>query len=185
MADDQSYMSFLEKANQPLTGYSNASTADSPDKKKLKTMDTGAKVPEVIIKVVEKEDVVYVSDADEPFEGVALKWEHVDMPTGGKCCRLYSRRGLEDEVNTVIESFAGLINHPTPLSAGITTMSVEDWNKTGGYTQVVDAVKQAANGEKVMVYVVPRTEVKTEYWVVAMDKKEKRLVGAKALGVES
>lgn len=64
-------------------------------------------------------------------------------------------------------------------------MSVEDWNKTGGYTQVVDAVKQAANGEKVMVYVVPRTEVKTEYWVVAMDKKEKRLVGAKALGVES
>lgn len=83
MADDQSYMSFLEKANQPLTGYSNASTADSPDKKKLKTMDEGAKVPEVIMKVVKKEDVVYVSDADEPFEGVALKWEHVDMPGGG------------------------------------------------------------------------------------------------------
>lgn len=64
-------------------------------------------------------------------------------------------------------------------------MSVEDWNKTGEYTQIIDAAEQAAGGEKPQVYVVPRTEVKTEYWVVAMDKKEKRLVGAKALGVES
>ena len=84
-----------------------------------------------------------------------------------------------------VESFAGLINHPTPLSANITTMSVEDWNKTGEYTQVIDAVKEAAHGEKPQVYVVPRTEVKTEYWVVANEKKEKRLVGAKALGVDS
>lgn len=85
----------------------------------------------------------------------------------------------------VIESFAALIDHPTPLSAGITTMSVKDWNKTGEYTKVVDAIMQAAGGEEVKVYVVPRTEVKTEYWVVAVDKKENRLVGVKALGVES
>lgn len=83
------------------------------------------------------------------------------------------------------ESFAALINHPTPLSANITIMSVEDWNKTGEYTEVIDAVELAAHGEKALVYVVPRTEVKTEYWVVAIEKKEKRLVGVKALGVES
>lgn len=84
-----------------------------------------------------------------------------------------------------VESFAALIDHPTPLSAGITTIKVEEWNKTGEYAKVVDAVKQAAGGEEVKVYVVPRTEVKTEYWVVAVDKKERRLVGVKSLGVES
>lgn len=86
---------------------------------------------------------------------------------------------------TGAESFAALIDHPTPLSANITTMDVENWNKTGEYAKVVDAVKQAAGGEGPKVYVVPRTEVKAEYWVVAVDKKEKRLVGVKAMGVES
>lgn len=87
--------------------------------------------------------------------------------------------------NSNAESFAALIDHPTPLSANITTMKVEEWNKTGEYTKVVDAVKGAAGGEDLKVYVVPRTEVETEYWVVAVDKKERRLVGVKALGVES
>lgn len=83
MADDQSYMSFLEKANTPLTGYSNASSANSPDKKKLKAMDAGAKVPKVIMTVIDDENMVYVTDADEPFDGVSLGWEHSDSPTGG------------------------------------------------------------------------------------------------------
>lgn len=83
MADDQSYMSFLEKANAPLTGYSNTSNAESSGKKALKTMDQGAKVPEIIQEVVKKEDVMYVTDADEPFEGVSLKFEQADMPNGG------------------------------------------------------------------------------------------------------
>lgn len=83
MADDQSYMSFLEKANAPLTGYSNTSSTDSPDKKRLKAMDAGAQVPEVIMKVIDNENTVYVTDADEPFDGVSLGWEHSDFPTGG------------------------------------------------------------------------------------------------------
>ena len=88
-------------------------------------------------------------------------------------------------MEVITESFAALIDHPTPLSAGITTMKVEEWNKTGEYTKIADAVKEAAGGEEPKVYVVPRTKVKTEYWVVALDKKEKRLVGVKTLGVES
>ena len=83
MADDQSYMSFLEKANAPLTGYSNTSSADEPEKKKLKAMDAGAKVPEAIRKVIDNEDTVYVTDADEPFDGVSLAWEHSELPTRG------------------------------------------------------------------------------------------------------
>ena len=137
------------------------------------------------MKVVEMEDVVYVTDADEPFEGVSLGWEHGDMPTGGNYNSSRFAKKSEYGANWETESFAALIDHPTPLSAGITTMSVEDWDKAGQYTQVIEAVKKAAHGQKPQVYVVPRTEVKTEYWVLAIDRKEKRLVGAKALGVES
>lgn len=80
MADDQSYMSFLEKANAPLTGYSNRSNADTP---KLKATEAGAKVPDVIMKVIDNEDTVYITDADEPFDGVSLGWDQTDFPTGG------------------------------------------------------------------------------------------------------
>ena len=82
MADDNSYMSFLEKANQPLTGYSTASKIETPAEKQLKTLDVGLEVPKAIQSVLEK-DVVFVSDADEPFEGVSLKWDKEELPSAG------------------------------------------------------------------------------------------------------
>lgn len=93
MADDQSYMSFLEKANAPLTGYSNRSSIDSPDSKKLKATDSGAKVPDVIQKVIDDESVVYVTDADEPFDGVSLAWDKSELPTGGMLSLGYDEEG--------------------------------------------------------------------------------------------
>ena len=86
MADDNSYMAFLEKANQPLTGYSNAKTVPSPEEKKLKALDEGVYVPSKIASLVQKEDLVYMSDADEPFEPVALKWEKKELPNAGTSC---------------------------------------------------------------------------------------------------
>lgn len=80
MASDEDYMAFLDKANRdPNEGY--AKPAGS-GKQEFKTTDAGARVPAVLRDVVK--DSFYVSDADEPFVPVCLKWDE-----GGK--------GLPDE----------------------------------------------------------------------------------------
>jgi predicted aspartyl protease len=52
------------------------------------------------------------------------------------------------------------------------------------YKAVVDAVKQAGKGE-VKVFKVEIDGTRAEYYVVAVDGEEGRLVGLKALSVES
>jgi len=52
------------------------------------------------------------------------------------------------------------------------------------YKKVVDAVKQEGNGE-VKVFRVEIDGTRAEYWVVGVDEKEGRVVGLKALSVES
>jgi hypothetical protein len=69
MSNDDDYMAFLNKANQD-TG------ADATTQQKssvFKAKDTGSEVPKEIRNVCKS--AVYVSDADEPFEEVSLKWE--------------------------------------------------------------------------------------------------------------
>jgi hypothetical protein len=67
MASDADYAAFLEKANQD-TGSADA-TAQQSKKVGTKSVDTA--VPEVLQRVEE----YYVSDADEPFEPVSLKFK--------------------------------------------------------------------------------------------------------------
>ena len=70
-------MAFLNKANEdPSVGY----PRDRPDPATtkiggngFKTRDEGVDLPGPIAKLLDKGDKFYVSDADEPFEGVALK----------------------------------------------------------------------------------------------------------------
>jgi hypothetical protein len=74
MASDSDYMAFLDKANrQRDAGNSQAHTESSAPSKHIRTetVETGVKVPDVLKKV----DTFYVSETDEPFEPVALKWE--------------------------------------------------------------------------------------------------------------
>jgi hypothetical protein len=79
MADDAAYLSFLEKANEPLP--KTAASAADPAKVALKTVD-GAELPRVLRELVER-DVVFVSEGDEAFEGVSLKLEGKGMPDEG------------------------------------------------------------------------------------------------------
>ena len=72
-----------------------------------------------------------------------------------------------------------------PLSADMQVMTAEKWDGNGQYKEVVDTVKEAANGGEVKVYAVPRTQVKVEYWVVGVDAEGKKIVGVKALAVET
>lgn len=64
---------------------------------------------------------------------------------------------------------------------------VEEYRQKGFETQyktVVDKVKEAGGGEA-KIFKVKLDGTRSEYWVVAVDKKEKRIVGLKALSVES
>ena len=81
-------MAFLNKANEdPSKGTAKAqgSSAAAGEKKPFRTTQQGVEVPAVLQRVCGGDErAFYVSDADEPFEAVALGWDE-----GG--------RGLPDE----------------------------------------------------------------------------------------
>lgn len=80
-----------------------------------------------------------------------------------------------------------MIHHPDPSQADISIQDPADWDTQGQYQAILEAVRQAGKGNDVRVYRVAKGGVKAEYWVVTTDGKGKgaRLVGAKALAVES
>lgn len=167
MSSDGAYAAFLEKANEdPSSGRAQATSGGS-GAKKLKTADKGAEVPAAIKKVTK--DRFYVSDADEPFEAVALKWDE-----GGN--------GLPDE-----EEFAKLVEHWDPKNADVQIQDPSDWNRNGDYGDIVDAVTEAVKGADVRVYRVGKDATRVEYFVVGCEGqgKDARLVGVRALSVES
>lgn len=92
-----------------------------------------------------------------------------------------SQRAITDYSATV--EFAKLINHWDADNADISIMDPTDWDERGQYAKVIDAVREASRGNDVRVYRVVRDHTRVEYWIVSRD--EDRIVGAKALGVES
>jgi hypothetical protein len=90
MATDEDYMSFLNKANQDVSGGKQATTQGS--KFQFKAKDAGSEVPKAIREACK--DAVYVSDADEPFEEVSLRWSGDGLPDEGTlsiCANLFQR----------------------------------------------------------------------------------------------
>lgn len=85
------------------------------------------------------------------------------------------------------EEFATLIDHWAPGEAEIEILDPVDWDRNGQYGDILDAVREAGQGNDVRVYRVGRGGVKAEYWVVTTEGKgkEAKLVGVKALAVES
>lgn len=79
MASDEDYMSFLDKTNQDLSdGQALAKRQEAQSNAVFKTTDAGTQVPKVIKEACE--DAVYVTDADEPFKEVSLKWDGSGLP---------------------------------------------------------------------------------------------------------
>lgn len=72
MADDDSYSSFLDKANQDTGASKGKEGAKSQGVSTL--VNTDADLPKHI-KDVHGQEVMYVSESDEPFEGVSLKMD--------------------------------------------------------------------------------------------------------------
>ncbi|KFY10386.1 hypothetical protein V492_05046, partial [Pseudogymnoascus sp. VKM F-4246] len=81
-------------------------------------------------------------------------------------------------------SFADLIGSPDGREIEI--LDISQWDSRGEYKSIVDAIRDATGGGDVRVYRVPRGATRVEYWVVGAEEGEEgRLVGAKALSVES
>lgn len=76
MASDEDYAAFLDKANQDLGGSKPAPTQS------VGTQSVNTDVPKALQQVEE----YYVSDADEPFEPVSLKWDGQGIPSEGMHC---------------------------------------------------------------------------------------------------
>jgi hypothetical protein len=150
MSSDQDYANFLDKANQD-TGASTAST-QSTSKVGTKAVDT--EVPSALEGVEE----YYVSEADEPFEPVSLKWSEDGLPSA--------------------DSFSSLIGKDA------TDLTQKDFDPRGQYEKVVDAVKKAGSSD-LGFFRVALGGSRAEYFVVSVDKKAKRLVGLKAISIES
>lgn len=83
MASDEDYAAFLEKANaDPSAGAGKSKTqSSSGGKVQLKAVDQGVEVPASLRKATQ--DAFYVSDADEPFEPVALRFKGKTLPDEG------------------------------------------------------------------------------------------------------
>jgi len=75
MASDEAYSAFLDQANQD-TGAAKASAESTS----ATTRATDTDVPVSLQKV----EQYYVSEADEPFEPVSLKWNGSNMPSESK-----------------------------------------------------------------------------------------------------
>ncbi|KAF1358954.1 hypothetical protein EJ07DRAFT_122079 [Lizonia empirigonia] len=150
MSSDADYAAFLDKANQ------DTAPAEQQDvsKKGYSTKSVNTAVP----KALESIEEYYVSDADEPFEPVALEFSG-DKITASKCSRAAEGDG------------AGVEEHKAK--------AFETQYKT-----VIDAVKKAGNGEA-KIFRVELESTRAEYYVVSVDKEGGKLVGLKALSVES
>ncbi|MCJ1482415.1 hypothetical protein MMC06_002579 [Schaereria dolodes] len=151
MSSDEAYSSFLERANQD-TGTSSTSTKTSSAA--TKTVDTDVPAP---LQTIEQ---YYVSEADEPFVPVSLKWTGRSMPS-------------EYE-------FKDLVGHDGEVS----TMSTQEFDPKGDYKEVIEAVQTSGDG-KARIFRLHQGRAKAQYYIVGFDEKGKRIVGLKANAVES
>jgi hypothetical protein len=87
--------------------------------------------------------------------------------------------------NNPAAEFAQLIGHWDAENADVCIMDPVDWDSQGQYTKLVEAVREATKGNDVRVYRVVRDKTRTEYWVLSTEEEGGRIVGVKALGVES
>ncbi|KAI9884491.1 MAG: hypothetical protein M1823_003706 [Watsoniomyces obsoletus] len=157
MSSDADYASFLDQVNQ--TGVSKASTSSKSEFASTRSVDT--EVP-VALKQVDK--FYYSSETDEPFEPVSLKWERDSLPDEGQ--------------------FKELVDH----KAEVKIIKTKDFDPRNQYGDVLDAVKNAAGvdrHEATRVYHVVHGSTRAEYYIVALDKSQSRLVGVKAKAVET
>ena len=69
-------------------------------------------------------------------------------------------------------------------AAHISILDPIDWDRSGQYKALLDAVREAGEGNDVRVYKVQQDATRVEYWLVTTTSKG-QLVGFKAKAIES
>jgi len=70
------------------------------------------------------------------------------------------------------------------MGVNLKRIDQKDFDPQGQYKAVVDAVKQAGNGE-VGFFKAELDHTRVQYVVISVDTEHKRIVGLKALAIES
>ncbi|KAJ5392865.1 hypothetical protein N7465_011839 [Penicillium sp. CMV-2018d] len=170
MSSDDAYMSFLDKANADVSGSAPQQGAGTV---KTETVHSSLSVP----KPLQSVDAYYISDTDEPFEPVALKWD-----------------GAAKGAWPSADQLSSLISPDTDLSQSTSILSPSSFDPKNQYSAALDAVRAAAvekdsgadqSAVELKVYRVEQTSTKIEYWILALHAPESRLVGLRAKAVES
>jgi len=169
MSSDADYAAFLDRAN-----HDRGACAEGMDtwKKSVGTKRVNTGVP----KALEQVEEYYTSEADEPFEPVALRFDDGPRVSAGE-----SRMGVTRSQQTndaYIDAMKELLGGEPEVE------QVQRERFETQYPKVVEAVKKAGKGE-VTVFRARLDATRTEYYVVAVDVEQRRLVGLKALSVES
>ena len=81
---------------------------------------------------------------------------------------------------SILDSFGKLLGH----SGSVSKIANKDFDPRGQYAEVLEIVEKIGDG-KSTVFKVQQGHTRAEYYVVSLDGGHKRLVGLKALAVES
>ncbi|KAL4893042.1 hypothetical protein BDV59DRAFT_202028 [Aspergillus ambiguus] len=171
MSDD-AYSSFLDQANADLNA-ARAEKARRSSTVRTETVHVNVRVPPSLTSV----DGYYVSETDEPFEPVSLRWEGA------------SRGVWPDGAH-----LSSLISPSTDLPpSAIETLTPASFDPKNQYAPALRAVRAAAaassSGDEADVEVkVYRVEVgpsRVQYYVLALDGKGGLVVGLRAKAIES
>ena len=158
MADDDSYADFLDKANQDTGGaQTTQKSAGKGGRMKTSAVDDQHTVPAALKSI----DAIYVSDSDEEFEPVSLKF-------GGKSVDEKSVPQLLD----------------LPGDAEIEEMETKEWDPRGQYRDVVQKVESVTEGG-VKVFRAPIGGTRVLYCVLGLAKGGGRVLGVRTVAVES
>jgi len=185
---EMSYTDFLNRANQAPNAGIAQSQGTSPALPQLKSVDEGVKIPAKILDITNKRQLVYMSEADNAYQPVCLRWKDT-----GNDIRLPDN-----------EELAQLIGYDIPKNLDIEPMMPEDWardpekdEKTGNtYDPLEQALVSISGGDPVMVFKIPLSSdpdaqpddiTRFEYWMLTRDgpAKDANLVGFRVLAVES
>ena len=166
MADDASYISFLNKANQdPKAGASTSQSRSRLEPTNTSSITSGSDLkPECLPASLQKlPEILYTSDTDAPFEAVVFNYASSSLPS------------VSD-----FENFLG-----AKAKAGVVELSVEEFDPRGQYKEIIHTVEQAGNGDGggVKVFRVEISTTHVEYYVLTVG--ERMLVGVVAKAVES
>jgi len=163
MADDASYLAFLQKANTPLSAPSDVTATtgslDEPVSSKHPFL------PLINNKIGSLSSKTFVTETDSDFHATFISSS--TLPSWSESTTAFpSARDLEDQVDQGREG---------------KRTSVDEWDSEGDYAAIVQTIKDVTNRKEVIVYQVKGRGGRFEVFILT--KVDDGLVGVKAKGV--